>query len=300
MKFINNFKIILLLVLSIFLFSGCFSKSSSYDYSSFYKNSNNSDINNSLAMHKATMRPYTVFGVQYVPAVAKIGDDFTGIASWYGPDFHAKKTSNGETYNMYDMTAAHKTLPMNTVVRVDNLENGRATTVRINDRGPFVSGRIIDLSNKAAHQIDMVGKGTATVKITVLGYNGQINNNNISDISNKNETLTLNNSTDYLELKDDTITSTEVSNLGKQVEGSKNSINFSTVSGSFNIQVGAFSLVDGAKKTQNSYQQRFPSRKVEYIQNGGIYRVFIRGFGSYEDAQNFKNSNNITNAIVVQ
>ena len=97
-------------------------------------------INNSPEMHRATMKPYSVFGVKYYPEIAKIGDKFDGIASWYGPDFHSKKTSNGEIYNMYDMTAAHKTLPMNTVVRVDNLENGKSTIVRINDRGPFVAG----------------------------------------------------------------------------------------------------------------------------------------------------------------
>ncbi len=81
-----------------------------------------------------------------------------------------KKTSNGEVYNMYADTAAHKTLPMNTMVRVDNKENGKSVILRINDRGPFVSGRIIDLSNKAAHDIGMVKKGTVKVEVTVLGF----------------------------------------------------------------------------------------------------------------------------------
>ena len=84
---------------------------------------------------------------------------------------------------MYAMTAAHKTLPMNTVVRVDNLDNGRSTIVRINDRGPFVAGRIIDLSNKAAHEIDMVRKGTAREKVTVLGYNGWIEDKNAPNVT---------------------------------------------------------------------------------------------------------------------
>lgn len=125
-------------------------------------------------MHRATMRPYKVHGKWYYPTLAKVGDIQRGVASWYGPNFHAKKTSNGEVYNMYAMTAAHKTLPMNTVVKVDNLENGESAIVRINDRGPFVSGRIIDLSNKAAHKINMIKKGTARVRITVLGFNGKI------------------------------------------------------------------------------------------------------------------------------
>ncbi|MCP4969485.1 MAG: septal ring lytic transglycosylase RlpA family protein [Arcobacter sp.] len=125
-------------------------------------------------MHRATMRPYKIAGKWYYPTLAKVGDVQGGIASWYGPNFHSKKTSNGEIYNMYADTAAHKTLPMNTMVKVDNLENGKSVIVRINDRGPFVSGRIIDLSNKSAHSIDMVKKGTAKVKVTVLGFHAKI------------------------------------------------------------------------------------------------------------------------------
>ena len=314
MKFINNFKNILFFILfSIFLFTGCSSKSSNYDYSSFYKDTHNANINNSLAMHRATMRPYTVFGIKYYPEIAKVGERFNGIASWYGPDFHAKKTSNGEIYNMYAMTAAHKTLPMNTVVRVDNLDNGRSTIVRINDRGPFVSGRIIDLSNKAAHEIDMVRKGTAKVQITVLGYNGEINNNEAPDVLTEkspiNSSTAFSGGTESLDLKDDIITTTEVSNnIGKAVNTGVSSKVSTTVKntqkanvkGNFSVQVGAFSLVSGAQQTQSTYQKKFPSKKVEYVENGGIYRVFIRGFSSYDEAQNFKNSNNLTNAMVVQ
>ncbi len=138
-------------------------------------------------MHKATMRPYQIAGKWYYPTLAKVGNVQDGIASWYGPNFHAKKTSNGETYNMYAMTAAHKTLPMNTMVKVNNLENGKSTVVRINDRGPFVTGRIIDLSNKAAHAVDMVKKGTARVKITVLGFHGKV----AQTKSEKNETMSV-------------------------------------------------------------------------------------------------------------
>ena len=105
-----------------------------------------------------TMRPYSIRGIKYYPTVVSVGDTFHGNASWYGPDFHGKLTSNGETYNMYGMTAAHKTLPMNTIVKVTNRRNGLSTVVRINDRGPFVATRIIDLSNKAAHEIDRSGR----------------------------------------------------------------------------------------------------------------------------------------------
>jgi len=91
-----------------------------------------------------------------------------GYASWYGDPYHGRRTSNGETYNKFEMTAAHRTLPFDSVVKVDNLDNGKETTVRINDRGPFVKDRIIDLSYAAARSIDMVGPGTAKVRLEVL------------------------------------------------------------------------------------------------------------------------------------
>jgi rare lipoprotein A len=92
----------------------------------------------------------------------------TGVASWYGPNFQGKTTSNKEIYNMNDLTAAHKSLPFGTYVMVTNLNNGKSVTVRINDRGPFVKGRIIDLSYAAAKAIDMIDTGTAPVKLEIL------------------------------------------------------------------------------------------------------------------------------------
>ncbi len=94
--------------------------------------------------------------------------DINGYASWYGDPFHGRRTSNGEVYDMHLMTAAHRTLPFETVVRVNNLDNGRRVQVRINDRGPFVKGRIIDLSYAAAQKIDMVRPGTAKVRLEIL------------------------------------------------------------------------------------------------------------------------------------
>jgi rare lipoprotein A len=91
-----------------------------------------------------------------------------GIASWYGVPYHGRRASNGEIYDMYKMTAAHRTLPFNTVVRVTNMTNGKHVDVRITDRGPFVEDRIIDLSLAAAREIDMIGAGTARVKVEIL------------------------------------------------------------------------------------------------------------------------------------
>lgn len=114
-------------------------------------------------------KPYKVFGRWYHPLAEADNFQQRGIASWYGRDFHGKRTSNGERYNMYAMTAAHKTLPLGTRVRVRNLENGKSVEVRINDRGPFVRGRVIDLSYKAAQKLDVVGPGTARVEVIALG-----------------------------------------------------------------------------------------------------------------------------------
>jgi len=103
-----------------------------------------------------------------VMASAKDYDE-TGTASWYGHDFHKKRTSSGEPYDMYALTAAHKTLPLPTYVRVQNLENGREAIVKVNDRGPFYSDRIIDLSYGAAEQLGVVNQGTAKVRVEALG-----------------------------------------------------------------------------------------------------------------------------------
>ena len=115
-----------------------------------------------------TQKPYVINNKRYYPIPSSKGYNEKGLASWYGQAFHGRNTSNGETYDMYAMTAAHKTLPMNTMLLVRNLENGKKTVVRINDRGPFVRGRIIDLSYKAAKKIDVVANGTSKVQIVAL------------------------------------------------------------------------------------------------------------------------------------
>lgn len=113
-------------------------------------------------------KAYTVRGKTYYPLQSARDFVETGVASWYGPGFHGKTTSNGERYNQNAMTAAHKLLPFGTRLRVINLENGKMTEVRINDRGPFVDSRIIDLSRAAARDLGMLGKGTARVRLIAL------------------------------------------------------------------------------------------------------------------------------------
>lgn len=111
--------------------------------------------------------PYQIDGQWYTPQ-----EDYSysevGVASWYGPDFHGKLTANGERYDMNALTAAHRTLPMPSLVRVTNMENGRSAILRINDRGPFARSRILDVSRRAADALGFVGQGTATVKVEIL------------------------------------------------------------------------------------------------------------------------------------
>ena len=113
----------------------------------------------------------------------------TGVASWYGPNFHGKLTANGEVYDMDGMTAAHRTLPFNTEVVVENLDNGKTVHVRINDRGPFAKDRIIDLSRAAATEIDMMGPGTARVRLYLV--KGDLENSRVTDLKVANYTIQL-------------------------------------------------------------------------------------------------------------
>ena len=116
--------------------------------------------------------PYTIDGVTYTP-MEEFQHVETGIASWYGPGFHGKSTANGETYDQSDHTAAHRTLQMPSVVRVTNLDNGRSTVVRVNDRGPYARGRVLDVSRAAAEELDMTHTGTAHVRIEQLSMESQ-------------------------------------------------------------------------------------------------------------------------------
>jgi len=118
-------------------------------------------------------KPYQIGGVWYYPS-EDMSYDRTGIASWYGPNFHGKPTANGETFDQWEVSAAHKTLPLPSVVRVTNLVNGRSLVVRINDRGPFKPGRIIDLSRRAAQLLGTEQSGTAQVRVQILAKESRI------------------------------------------------------------------------------------------------------------------------------
>ncbi len=221
------------------------------------------------AWHKATMKSYSVMGKRYHPTTVSIGQVQHGISSWYGPDFHGKYTSNGEVYNMHARTAAHKTWPMDTIVKVTNLQNGKSTVVRINDRGPFVRGRIIDCSYTAGKEIGLDKMGIAKVKVEVLGFAGKIN---------------------------------LAKNIPKQKKAQKPTP--VTVSG-LGVQVGAFSHYKGAKNHKLLYAKKYPNykaiiKRVNDEEGIILYRVWLMGFGSQQEAQEFKENNYLFGASIVR
>ena len=152
-------RILLSCIVIAFFFSGCTTFEVAIDMAKKFGRSGE-------ARYKVGS-PYEVRGVWYYPE-RNLSYDETGIASWYGDEFAGKPTANGETFNPAIVSAAHKTLPMPSAVRVTNLENGRAMVVRVNDRGPFVSGRIIDLSREAARLLGFQKSGVARVRVQIL------------------------------------------------------------------------------------------------------------------------------------
>jgi rare lipoprotein A len=267
--------IILFILVNIILFglSGCSKRTySTNTYDTKYETLDNSHedkkiqkvsekIRDSKAMHRATMRPYTVFGKKYYPTTVRIGEKYTGIASWYGPNFHNKKTSNGEIYNMHASTAAHKTLPMNTMVKVSNIVNGTSTIVRINDRGPFIGTRIIDLSNKAAHEIDMVKKGTVKVKLEIIGFHGKI-------AKTKSQL-------------------DEIMSIGK----------YYLQVGAFSKYAG---VKITQRKFKNLIDDKYNIViKKDYVDNKALNRVWISGFRSENETSTFKEENGLYGAMII-
>lgn len=162
------------------LLSGCLStgRYSQYSDSAPTRPPTRLEMQDATVAHEPIVRgtkPYTIRGITYTPDTKRRPFTQTGIASWYGKKFHGHLTANGEIYDMYGMTAAHKTLPLPSFVKVTNIANGKSAVVRVNDRGPFHQNRIIDLSYSAAHKIGVFDTGTAKVKIEVI-LPGQKNN----------------------------------------------------------------------------------------------------------------------------
>jgi rare lipoprotein A len=193
-------------------------------------------------------KPYQIDGVWYYPRADADGFRQSGLASWYGAPFHGRKTANGETYNMHGISAAHKTLPFNTVVNVRNLDNGRDIRVRINDRGPFVRNRVIDLSYGAARQIGLVGPGTARVELIALGA---------------------------------------VTDANQSVTGKRTYAPVDYNSGRFTFQVGAFRDRGNAERLKLKLGRAYKNAHISIFDTGDglYYRVRVGDFASLEEAR---------------
>ena len=180
------------LIISLFLLSACAELNLVNHLSkkviNATKNINDkSDKNNNQKIIKAYYKvgnPYHINGIQYIP---KEDPNYyeEGIASWYGPNFDGKLTANGEIFDQYAVTAAHRTLPIPSLVKVTNLENNKNIVLRINDRGPFVGNRIIDLSYKSAQLLGIIKKGTGKVRVEIIDYGAHLLNNNDTNIVRK-------------------------------------------------------------------------------------------------------------------
>lgn len=199
-------------------------------------------------------KPYQVFGQWYYPLPHSDGFRQRGLASWYGKEFHGRNTSNGEVFNMYEISAAHKILPLGTYVRVRNLENGKTLDLRVNDRGPFVSGRIIDLSKAAAIELGVYGPGTAKVEVIALGTPTQPTSQN----------------------------------------GYQSYIPIDYYNGNFKIQVGAFRDRKNAEKMRLELNHRYKNAQVKpyynYREGGLFYRVLVGSCSDLNQAEKYESS----------
>jgi len=248
-------------------------------------------------MYRATMKPYFVKGIKYCPTTVYVGEKFRGIASWYGPNFHGAQTSNGEYYDMYGHTAAHKTLPINTMVKVTNLANGKSTVVRINDRGPFVKNRIIDLSYQAAQEIGVVKHGTANVELEVISFDPSANRYAHKKPVPKPA------APKPVALKPaQTVTVPQTVHEVQNVTPDKA---LSVVqSGGFNIQIASFSDEAKAlafKRKCYNVLQKHPIRiQKKKIAARTIYSILISGFESIDAAKDYMKRYGYKDAFVVR
>lgn len=224
-----------------------------------------------------TGSPYRVGGRTYYPLQSAAGYDATGVASWYGRDFHGNLTADGERYDMHALSAAHKTLPLPTLVRVTNLENGRAVVVRVNDRGPFVKNRLIDLSYAAALELGFANQGTARVRVQALEGRG-------SAIASR-------------------ASSPAPPVAPRSAPAQIKAANEKPAPGMY-VQLGAFGEIGNAKRMRSGLSADYPSVRIQptMIHKQRLYRVRI---GPYSDVRDIEHTvlelqrKGYNNAIVV-
>ena len=233
-------------------------------------------------LHRFANRPYVVLGRQYVPATALGPYREQGIASWYGRKFHGLRTSIGEVYDMYAMTAAHPTLPLPSYARVTNVSNGRSVIVRVNDRGPFLHGRVIDLSYAAAHRLGIAQRGSGEVVVEAL-LPGTATFASATPVPSQppgpGETV----------ISPLGAPATVVAVPVPPVSGTPGQAQAPVVdaTGGYVVQLGAFASEPNARSFLAHVQGQLASAQVEprVRQSDGLYRVYIGPYPSRDDAR---------------
>ena len=222
-------------------------------------------------LRKANMRPYVALGNTYRPLTKLSAYKKRGIATWYGRRYHGNKTAIGEIYDMYAMTAAHPTLPLPSYARVTNVKNGKSIVVRINDRGPFLSDRIIDLSYTAAHKLDIIAEGSAKVEVESIipGVSKPIAKSTQEPAAFQSPTAATNAETIYLQLgafgtADNA--SNFLSNMQAELPWLVETLGILEKDSLFRINAGPFSNLLLAKHTANEIAQRLAIKPMLLIE----------------------------------
>ena len=220
-------------------------------------------------LHRYANRPYTVLGREYVPATAVKRYRERGIASWYGRKFHGQKTSTGETYDMYKMTAAHPTLPLPSYARVTNVNTGKAVIVRVNDRGPFLHDRVIDLSYAAAHKLGIAQNGSGLVEVEAIIPSDLV-------------------------LAEASPPLTPVNAAQTSPPSPPPGLTPTAAPGGFAVQLGAFANYANAQNFLAHVQNQLAAIPVEarVRQMGGLFRVYVGPYADRDEARRVAESLN--------
>lgn len=219
-------------------------------------------------LNRFANRPYTVFGREYVPATSLRPYQERGVASWYGKKFHGEKTSSGETYDMYAMTAAHPTLPLPSYAKVTSVATGKSVIVRVNDRGPFLHDRVIDLSYAAAHRIGIAQKGSGEVDVEALVPGGTV-------------------MVAAVPLPPVAAAPAAASPAGTPAAEVGAPVPVAASDGGFVVQLGAFANYANAENFLAHVANQLAPAGVEpkIRQVGGLFRVFVGPYAARDDAR---------------
>lgn len=306
---------LLICTLAIFVIASCSSASSSRKQARFNgKGATPQDLPLSKSGNPAS---YVVFGKTYYLLPTTKGYKEQGMASWYGDKFHGKPTSSGTPYDMHAYTAAHKTLPIPSFVTVTNTDTNKSITVMVNDRGPFVKGRIIDLSYAAAKELDVVQKGTAPVIVEAIGPHQYLDPNKkprnnprteaksaitttptvIPTITESAHQPSQNNGT-IIEQQyfDQAPTSQEFINSSYSQQTPHSTVGINS-NANYHIQLGSF----GSEQNARNFQQNMTNRLQQPTQvkyDNGLYRVYIGQYNSREEAGNAAFSLPVSTTII--